>query len=65
MYMHRTPDHPVPLAELPDSKGWTPLHYACYDNNMKLVLQLIEAKTDANAKYVQSTFCTVLFDTYR
>ena len=52
MYIHRTPDYPVQLAKLPDSKGWTPLHYACYDNNMKLVLQLISAGTDANAKYV-------------
>ena len=53
--MHRTPDNPVPLANLPDNKGWTPLHYACYDNNAKLVQQLINAGTNANAKYVYNT----------
>ena len=54
-YMHRTPDNSVPLVNLPDNKGWTPLHYACYDNNTKLVQQLIKAGTNANAKYVYNT----------
>ena len=55
MHTHRTDgqlQQPNRLAELPDNKGWTPLHYACYDNNMKLVLQLINAGADPNAKYV-------------
>ena len=57
---HRTDDqHPKqnPLAELPDNKGWTPLHYACYDNNMKLVQQLIDAGADPNARYNFNMFC--------
>ena len=57
---HRTDDQhpkPNPLAELPDSKGWTPLHYACYDNNMKLVQQLINAGADPNARYDFNILC--------
>ena len=42
----------TPLAELPDRKGWTPLHYACFDNNKELVRQLLGAGADPNAKYV-------------
>ena len=53
MYIHRTDDQdPQPLANLPDNNGWTPLHYACYDNNMKLVQQLLRAGADPNAKFV-------------
>ena len=52
MYTHRTGgQHPNPLTNFPDNKGWTPLHYACYDNNIKLVLQLIKAGADPNARY--------------
>ena len=52
MYTHRTGDqHPNLLTNFPDNKGWTPLHYACYDNNTKLVLQLIKAGADPNARY--------------
>ena len=56
MYMciHRSCDqHPKtnPLVLLPDNKGWTPLHYACYDNNKKLVQQLRDAGADPNARY--------------
>ena len=65
MYMciHRHCDqHPKanPLVLLPDCKGWTPLHYACYDNNMKLVLQLRDAGADPNTRYLytwRDTFC--------
>ena len=41
-----------PLAVLPDRKGWTPLHYACFDNNKELVRQLLGAGADPNATYV-------------
>ena len=54
MYTHRTDGQcrqPNRLAELPDNKGWTPLHYACYDNNKKLVQQLRDAGADPNARY--------------
>ena len=57
---HRTDDQhpkPNPLAELPDNKGWTALHYACYDNNKKLVQQLINAGADPNARYNFIMFC--------
>ena len=52
--IHRSCDqHPKtnPLVLLPDNKGWTPLHYACYDNNKKLVQQLRDAGADPNARY--------------
>ena len=55
MYIHRSDGQhakPQPLAELPDRKGWTPLHYACFDNNEELVRQLMEAGADPNTKYV-------------
>ena len=42
----------TPLAELPDRKGWTPLHYGCFDNNKELVQELRDAGADPNAKYV-------------
>ena len=63
MCIHRHCDqHPKanPLVLLPDCKGWTPLHYACYDNNMKLVLQLRDAGADPNTRYLytwRDTFC--------
>ena len=63
MYMciHRSCDqHPKtnPLVLLPDNKGWTPLHYACYDNNKKLVQQLRDTGADPNARYsLGGTFC--------
>ena len=30
--------HAEPLVNVPDFKGWTPLHYACSENNLELVL---------------------------
>ena len=63
MYTHRTGgQHPNPLTNFPDNKGWTPLHYACYDNNIKLVLQLIKAGADPNARYDLS--CGQAVDTF-
>ena len=57
MYNHRTADnHPQKLVNFPDCKGWTPLHYACYDSNKELVKQLLAAGADKCARYS----CTVL-----
>ena len=55
MYIHRSDGQhkkQQPLVELPDRKGWTPLHYACFDNNEELVRQLMGAGADPNTKYV-------------
>lgn len=40
----------VSLVNFPDNNGWTPLHYACYDNNKELVQQLLKAKPDLYAR---------------
>ena len=40
----------VPLVNIPDFKGWTPLHYACSDNNLEFVQQLLDAGADRNAR---------------
>ena len=34
-----------------DCNGWTPLHYACYDDNKELIEQLMEAGADIWARY--------------
>lgn len=41
----------VPLVNIKDLKGWTPLHYACSDNNLEFVQQLLDAGADQNARY--------------
>ena len=39
-------EHSEALVNVPDFKGWTPLHYACSDNNFELVQLLIDAGAD-------------------
>ena len=39
------------LVDLGDCNGWTPLHYACYDNNKELIEHLMEAGADIWARY--------------
>ena len=34
-----------------DCNGWTPLHYACWDDNKELAEQLMEAGADIWARY--------------
>jgi len=40
-----------PLVNVPELKGWTPLHYACSNNDKDLVQQLLDAGADPNARY--------------
>ena len=39
-----------------DCNGWTPLHYACYDNNEELIKQLLNAGADPWARYFCDDF---------
>lgn len=49
---HRTADKDSQqLVNLHDCKGWTPLHYACYDSNKELVKQLLDAGANKDARY--------------
>ena len=47
---HRT-EHAEALVNVPDIKGWTPLHYACSENNLELIQPLLEAGADPYARY--------------
>jgi len=38
------------LVNLSDYNGWTPLHYACFDENKELLQQLLEAGADPTAR---------------
>ena len=40
----------VPLVNIADFKGWTPLHYACSDSNLEFVQLLLAAGADPNAR---------------
>ena len=40
-----------PLVDVPDLKGWTPLHFACSFNNLELVQLLLDARADPHARY--------------
>ena len=51
---HRT-EHAVPLVNVPDFKGWTPLHYACCDNNLEFVELLLAAGANRDARYVSTS----------
>ena len=50
LFVYRN-EHSVPLVNISDLKGWTPLHYACSDNNLEFVQLLLDAGADQNAKY--------------
>ena len=39
------------LVDMVDCNGWTPLHYACIENNRELIEQLMEAGADIWARY--------------
>ena len=55
--------HAEPLVNVPDFKGWTPLHYACSENNLELVQLLLEAGADPNARYfsIQHVWLSINF----
>ena len=38
------------LVNLSDYNGWTPLHYACFNENRELLQQLLEAGADPTAR---------------
>ena len=38
-----------PLVNVPDLRGWTPLHFACSDNNKELVELLLKGGGNPNA----------------
>ena len=44
-------EHSEALVNVPDFKGWTPLHYACSENNLELIQRLLEVGADPNARY--------------
>ena len=44
----------TPLVDVPDSTGLTPLHFACSDNNLELVDQLLKAGANPEAMYYSS-----------
>ena len=50
IYEYRT-EHSEALVNVPDFKGWTPLHYACSENNLELIQRLLEVGADPNARY--------------
>ena len=53
---HRT----AGLVDMVDCNGWTPLHYACFDNNKELIEHLMEAGADIWARYFFDTSSSFL-----
>ena len=49
LYKYRTGTGP--LVNVPEIRGWTPLHYACSNDDKDLVQQLLDAGADPNARY--------------
>ena len=48
---HRTKDGTL-LVNVPDSRGLTPLHVACSDNNVELVRLMMNAGADPEIRYM-------------
>ena len=48
------------LVNMVDCNGWTPLHYACYDDNKELIEQLMEAGADKWARYFFDSSCPII-----
>ena len=51
------------LVNLSDYNGWTPLHYACFNENRELLQQLLEAGADPTARWytlyvINCSICT-------
>ena len=53
-YTYRT-KHAKPLVDVRDRRGLTPLHVACFNNNMELVQLLLKAGADPEIRYY---FCS-------
>ena len=45
----------LPQVNIPDEKGWTPLHIACQDGDRDMAATLLEAGADPNGPLYDGT----------